>query len=278
MKRRAARFRNIHVILATSACLVLLVAGTLGWLGWRLLSQEETLLRQQTHNRLEQNADLLLAGFLRRMTETEATLSRIGSAIPANVADSPQATGAVLVTFSQTGVATYTAGQLLYYPALPPAPVIDTALFAEAQKLEFQAGDLKAAASALLVLAESKDAPIRSEALLRLARVQSKNGQRLEALASYAKLADEQLMNSLGEAPYGLLSRFRRCQILTGSGQPAAARAEASALLTGLESAQWPLSKESYAYYTNEAGKLADGTSERPVVNANLDTKLAVAE
>src|SRR5262245_27925383 len=125
MKDRAARLRgqapsNIHGILATAACLVITVAAALGWLGWKLLSQEETLARQQSHNRLEQTADVLLTGFLRRMTETESSLSRIGSTLPADAATaSPSAAGAILVAFSRAGVETQPAHQLLYQPVAP---------------------------------------------------------------------------------------------------------------------------------------------------------------
>jgi hypothetical protein len=81
--RQGAALKNVHVILATSVSLVLKVAAAMGWLGWRLLSEDKALQQQQTRNRLEQGADLLLTGFLRRMTETEAWLSQIGLSLPA---------------------------------------------------------------------------------------------------------------------------------------------------------------------------------------------------
>src|SRR5262249_54047100 len=117
MSRQAIRFRSIHVIV-TSVGLVLLVSLALGWLGWRLLAQEKTLQTQQAHNRLEQSADALVAGFLRRMVETEAWLSRIGPALPTESAESSQ--GGLLVSFSKAGVEVQPRGQLLYRPAAPP--------------------------------------------------------------------------------------------------------------------------------------------------------------
>src|SRR5438093_12776414 len=105
MKRRAALLRNIQVILATAAGLVLVVAAAVGWLGWKLLSQEETLARQQSHNRLEQTADVLFTAFTRRMTETEAWLSRVGSSLAGDGSESAsRPMGAILVRFSQTAV------------------------------------------------------------------------------------------------------------------------------------------------------------------------------
>src|SRR5262249_43490694 len=150
MKRTPDTSSNLRVIVATSVALVLLVATALGWLGWRLLSQEETLARQQTRNRLEQTADTLLASFNRRMTETDASLSQLGTALPFDAAVlKPQPPGTILVALSETGVEVQPAGQLLYYPVLPPPSTLDTEIFAEANKLQFQAGDLKAAAKVL---------------------------------------------------------------------------------------------------------------------------------
>jgi signal transduction histidine kinase len=271
MPRRVAH--NVHVILATSAALVVLVAGALGWLGWRLLSQEAALVRQQARERLEQRADVVLAGFLRRMAETESWLSQMGSTLPARAAtqDQPGA-GGLLVRFSQTGIETQPPGQLLYYPAAAPSRPIDASAFAQTEKLEFQAGDLKAAANALADLAADKDALVRDEALLRLARVQGKGGDSAKALATYAKLGDETLTGP-AEAPYGLLSLFARCRLLAAS-QPEAARREASELVASLESGRWPLTKETYVWYDSEARKLAGLTSGGPAP----DAKLAVAD
>jgi hypothetical protein len=152
------------------------------------------------------------------------------------------APGTILVALSQTGVEVQPAGQLLYYPVLPPSPTLDTAIFAEANKLQFQAGDLKAAASILSALAANKDPRIRADALLRLASVQSKSGQTKEALATYEMLGGERLMHTT-EAPYGFLARVERSKLLASSRQESAARGEALTVLAGLESGRWPLSK-----------------------------------
>src|SRR6185436_8709267 len=116
MKRRVTRVRNVHVIVATSAGLVILVAAALGWLGWRLLSQEKAIQEQQTRSRLEQSADALLTGFLRRMTEIEAGLTQIGSALPSRESGTLQTGDGILVVFSTAGIETQPPNQLLYYP------------------------------------------------------------------------------------------------------------------------------------------------------------------
>ena len=270
--RLAARVRNIHVMLATAAGLVLLVSLTLGWLGWRLATQEATLQEQQAHDRLEGRADELLAGFLRRVEEKKAWLSQMGSTLqPEAVASGQPGAGAILVAFSKSGVQVQPPGQLLYYPVVPAPPRLDESLFQRASELEFRSADLAAAAGALSALTLNTSAPVRSEALLRLAAVETKRGRTAEALSTYAKLADDTTM-SLLEAPYGLLSRFARCQLLTESNKKDAARQEATALLASLESGQWTLGKESYAYYSSSLRKLVGNAP-----SATPDAKLTVA-
>lgn len=270
MGQKAAHFRNVHGILATCASLVLLVSLALGWLGWRLLAQEETLQRQQAHTRLEQRADALLTGFLRRIEEKKAWLSGLGSALP------PDATatqpGAIGVSFSSTGIQVQPPGQLLYYPATPQPAIPDSNVFAQAAKLEFQSTDYKGAGAALAPMATSNDAYVRSEALLRLARVQKKSGQLSEALSTYAKLQDETLVGP-NEEPYALSSRLARTELLASLPENAKARQEASALLASLEAGHWPISKGTFASVYSKVRELAG----QPAESHALDAKLAVA-
>jgi two-component system, OmpR family, phosphate regulon sensor histidine kinase PhoR len=277
MKRWTTHIQNIHIILGAAATLVLMVAGALGWLGWRLLSQEETLARQQAHNQLEQTADVLSAGFVRRMTDTESWLSQVQSALPSGAASpSSPAAGAVVVKFSQAGIEVQPAGQLLYYPVAPSSGAFEADLFSEANKLEFQTQDLKGAAAACSVLTANKSPMVRAEALLRLARIQNKSGQLQESIATYEKLNDEQRISPLAGEPYGLLSRFQRVQLLANSHRESSARQAALALKTDLESGQWPLSKESYASYDKEVRDLAGESVESPALPAKLAVAAAV--
>jgi len=265
--RDAGRFRNVHWILATAAGLAIFVSLALGWLGWRLLAQEETLQQQQARSRLEQRADALTTGFLRRIEEKKAWLSALESST------SPPGDGAVLVRFSGSAVQAQPAGSLIYDPAPPPPVHIDAALFAEASKLEFQTIDLRAAAAELTKLAAAGDAAIRAEALLRLARVEVKSGRISDALATYARLRDEARMGP-AEEPYGLSSRLARCDLLASSGQDAKAREEASALAADLESGRWTISKATFASLYPKVRRLAGQTPTSPALNVEL----AIAE
>jgi signal transduction histidine kinase len=274
MTRHTRRFRNVHVIVATSAGLVLLVSLALGWLGWKLLSQEEALQKQQAHSRLEQRADVLLAVVLRRTAETEAWLGQIGPALPPrSTSPSPPTPGGILVSFSKSGVEVQPPDKLLYLPVTPTPQVSDGTQFASANALEFQSGDLKGAVRVLASLAESKDTRIRDEALLSIASVQRKSGQIPEALATYAKLVNENLISASGE-PYALLSRLQRCKLLADSHEQTLARQEAAQLVASLEAGEWPISKDWYVYYNVNVRKLAGLSSQSPA----LDIKLAAAE
>lgn len=253
MPRRIAR--NVPVIVAISVGLVLLVSATLGWLGWRLLSQEEALVRQQSRDRLEQAADTLLAGFLRTVSDAELSLAQITSSLPADESVHLR-DGGVLVMFSRRGVDTLPPAALPYHPTSPTAPFIDPTQFRDSDILEFQTHDFDGAAAKLGQHATSKDRTIRAEALLRLARVQTKSGQIGKALDTYERLRDEELMSSV-DAPYGLVSRFTRTQLLANVHQDDAARREATALLNDLESGQFAVGKDSYAWYDGRTRKLA---------------------
>src|SRR5688572_13376902 len=192
--------RNVSIIVATSVGLVVLVAATLGWLGWTLLSQEDAILRQRSHDRVEQAADALVAGFLRTVADRESWLREIPATLPAD-AHAHLDPGATLVMFSRNGVETLPRRALPYYPNLASPTPVDPAVFRESDMLEFQRGHLPGAVTLLEVLVTSRHPQIRSEALLRLARVHNKNGHPAAALATYAQLHDDDSV-SAAEVPY----------------------------------------------------------------------------
>src|SRR5262249_1659643 len=155
--------------------------------------------------------------------------------------------------FSKDGVEAQ-PGNVPYYPRLPQAQPIDSAIFADAERMEFQAGDLQGAASALSQIAANRDARVRNEALLRLARVYSKSGLLDQSLEAYSKLSQEMTI-SAAEAPYALVSRFARCELLANSHQEPAARKEAGELVADLESGKFLVTKESYVWYDAQLRK-----------------------
>ncbi|MGH9718822.1 MAG: sensor histidine kinase [Bryobacteraceae bacterium] len=261
MNSRGARFRSARAIIAISAALTLLVTGAVGWLGWRLLAQEEVLERQRSRDRIELRTDALLAAFLRRIAEEEAALARIGSELPAESAPLRNKAGAVLVLISRRTFETKPERQLLYRPVVPRPHPLD-ARFAQADQLEFQSSDLSAAAAHLTALAASAKGPARAEAILRLGRIEAKRARLTEALSAYAQIRAENAISQV-EVPYALLARFARCQALARAKRSAQLAEEASALVTAIDSGEWPLGKESYSWYREATAKLA-GLSPTP--------------
>ena len=190
----------------------------------------------------------------------------MGAALPTGT-DARTSHGAVLVMFSESGVQTRPMGVLPYLPAAPPAAAVDTAVFAPSEVLEFQSRDLTGAAAQLTAIARGSQGVVRAEALMRLARVQRKAGRVDEALDAYAQLRDEQAIGP-ADAPYALVSRFARSQLLAAA-QPAAAEREAGALAADLQAGRFAVGKAAYAWYDEGTRKLAR-TAAPPVARAPL--------
>jgi signal transduction histidine kinase len=215
-------------------------------------------------------ADGLLAALLRVLTEAEAGLAQVGSAPPWNMPD--PAFGATAVLLRPAGVETKPASVLVYVPVLPVATSLDDSPFQNAERIEFRDKDYARAESALRNLATTADPRVKTEALLRLARVQTKRGNASQALDTYSQLWAEDRLSS-AEVPYAVLARFERCKLLAAAGRHEPLDRESADLLSALDSGRWPLRKDAYAYYRSELHRFARSSSSRVP-----DTKLAVSE
>jgi len=60
--------------------MLLLLGGTFGWLGWRLVEQESALEERRLQERLENAADLLAATLLRHFSRVQEQLDSLISA------------------------------------------------------------------------------------------------------------------------------------------------------------------------------------------------------
>ena len=102
---------------------MLLLASALGWLGWRLLAQDEQLARQRLAEQRDIAADLLVAAFDQRLSAVEQDLDRVlagSSAAPVI----PTADGAVLARIAPDALRAWPERRLLLRSssALGPRP------------------------------------------------------------------------------------------------------------------------------------------------------------
>ncbi len=113
---------------------MLLLAGTLGWLAWRLLAQDRQLVVQQLADQRDAAADLAVVALERRLSAVEQDLSRVladDSAPPTSLSS-----GAIFVQFGPGVIRAWPEDSLVYYPDVPAATEAPAALFTAADDLE----------------------------------------------------------------------------------------------------------------------------------------------
>jgi signal transduction histidine kinase len=206
----------------------------LGWLGWQVVVQDRALEAQGRYERLETAADRAVAA-----AERTFTVSDVEVMVTPN--------GAVQVS---------PIGRLAYTPTNSSAPaLILPGSFSEAQSLELNR-DLVGAAAMYTRLAASGNAPIRGEALMRLARVQRAQNRWAEALQTYDSLQklDQTLVAGM---PAGLVAREGRCRVLIQSGDGSVAQREAEALWMDLVAGKWTITKATLKTYLNELQEIS---------------------
>src|SRR6516162_10466509 len=165
-------FRPPRYLLTLFLGIMLVLAATLGWLGWRLLEQDRALENQRTQERLDNAADLIGASLLRRLSDSEGQLS--GLLALSDVELSARASGltgqdagtASITVFHLQAVDAYPRASLLYYPFLPIAKEPPPSIFEPGEVLEFQRKDFAKAVEAFRELSHSNNPEIRAGALL----------------------------------------------------------------------------------------------------------------
>jgi signal transduction histidine kinase len=253
-------FRPPRYLLTLFLGIMLVLAATLGWLGWRLLEQDRALENQRTQERLDNAADLIGASLLRKLSEGEGQLTGLLALSDPELGArasgvTGQATGsALIIVFRAQAVDAYPPASLLYYPFLPPAKEPPASVFAAGEALEFQQKDPAKAIVAFRELSRSKDRAIRAGALVRLARNLRKGQQLRAALDVYDEL------NQLGTTPIGglpaeLVGRHARCTLLDQLKRTDEVKQEARALYADLHDGQWQLARGTYRFYVQEISR-----------------------
>lgn len=247
---------------------MLLLAATLGWLGWRLLQQDQQLFVQRLAERGEIAADLAVAGLEKRLSSVEHDLSQLLVTGEAGKTLAP-AEGAVVVQFQAGAIRAWPRDRLLYYPELPEGPEAPAAAFAAADELEFKKQDYSGAIAALRQPANSTDPKVQAAALVRIARNCLKNGQLQESLKAYERLS------SLGVVPVGgmpsvLVARAGALAAFEQRNDQAALNTTALALYRDVHSGRWPITAATYHYLAELSGRWARDTEPNPAPRVAL--------
>jgi signal transduction histidine kinase len=240
-----------RVVLTLFICLMALCALSLGWLGWQVLVQDRAVEAQQRREQLESAADRAVAAIERTFAASDAE-----------------------VTVTAHGeVDMIPAGRLAYKPSQPRWVGVRGDIFAEAEGFEFTDRDRTRATAVYERLAQSGDARVRAETLVRLGRALRRERKWAEALKAYASLETLDVEVVAG-MPAGLVAREGRCSVLAESGDSAGARREATVLWTELTSGKWKVTRATLETYLAELEPLASDVS----LPADWEERMALAE
>lgn len=285
-------FRHIHhwlrhpLVLFGATATVLL--GTLIWLTWHILQQDQALVDQRIQERLDSTADLIAAALQDRFSNIEERLTDLAGSPDSNIDEAFSLgkgtidNGALIAVVEPGKLEPYPPRSLRYYPVLPAPAEAKADVFASGEHEEFLREDYANAAAAYEKLVSSQDEATRVGALIRLGRVLRKAGKPHAALDVYRQLADSGI-GSVDSLPAELLARHARCVLLDELSQVPELHQEAHLLWFGLQNARWPLTSSVYRFYEKEArrwlgpGQLPPGTiSTQP--NGALVLAAAVEE
>ncbi len=245
------------MLLAGVVCL----AGWQVWLTLRLLEQDRNLELQRSRERLGAIGDLAVAHLAATTADWDLGLHDLTALPPPSPLEARFPKGATFLLISREGITVYPRRPLLFKPALPAAPDLPANAFDAADKLELREQQYDKAIAALLPLALAS--ATRPEALLRIARIESKTNRLEAALDTYQRLTGEDAIDPSG-TPYALLAAAAHCRILVGQGRRREASTEAEALRKGLLDGRWPLSREAFEYQWSELNRLEISARQAP--------------
>lgn len=233
--------------LAVFLCLMLVLSGALGWLGWQWLKQDRALEGQRLQERLELAADYMASALRQNLMGLENFLSFL----PSPGAKGPPG-GVLTLQATKRAVDVYPPGSLLYYPVVPDGEEPPAATFAAGETLEYRRNDPARAAEVFRKLVRSSNPGVRAGALLRLGRNLRKSGRPEEALQAYGELAQLGQISVLG-LPAELQAREACGSVLEAIGKREELRKEASLLHAALWSGRWSLLRPAWEFHVEEA-------------------------
>lgn len=227
------------------AAITLVPLVTLLWLGWRLLEQDRLLERQQTQDRVERAADLVVSALQRAIADSEQRLVAAADSWPA---------GAVIVAFHSDRVDVAPPGRVPYLPVATPLREAPASAFVDAEGFEFRDRNHEAAIGALQRLATSTDPAVRAGAGLRLARNFQRIGRSEDALRTYATLVDTNGVGA-GGVPVALAARYAQCKLLDQLRRADDLKAQSQQLAMDLRTGRWAVTAPVYWLYATDAAR-----------------------
>jgi len=239
---------------------VLLPSAMLVLLGIQLLEQDRALEERRRRELAETALD-------RAVTELQKELSSLQRRLLGKPEPADFMAG---LTLLRDGI-----GPVLYLPVSTTLPEPPTVPFGEADRAEFQLGDLPSALAANGRLARSPDSAVRAGALLRIARLLRRAGDLDGALAAWGRLSAISGVSIAGE-PAGLWARRIRCRALHAAGRHAELRAEAESFFADLLAGRWPVDRQTYLLASGQAAEWLGKDVPPPVERLEQAAALAL--
>jgi signal transduction histidine kinase len=180
--------------------------------------------------------------------------------------------GSTFILISESGVEVYPRRPLLFLPERSVTPQASNRAFDAADDLEFREHQYDRALKVLQPL--SVPSTTRPEALLRIARIEYKLGNKRASLEDYGRLSRENGLNESG-TPYALIASTARCRLLVELGEKLEASKEAEVLRTALLDGRWPLSREAFNYRWSQLNQFGISAGQPPPSSMDFASTVA---
>ncbi len=239
------------------------------WLTARLLEQDRNLEQRNARERLVQAADLTLAQISGNLGDWELGLHELNALPPSASLAARFPRQATSILIRRETIEVFPSRTLLFVPATGSLSEKIVREFDLAEDLELREQQYDRAIAALQRL--TLKSSTRPEAILRIARIENKQGHPESALATYKTLEREASLNAEGTS-YGLLAISARCRILAQLRRRPELVEEAKQMQTGLLEGRWRPSREVFDYHWSELGRLGLQPSDPPQASVEFAT------